>query len=290
MCSVHSALTGEVLAVVDEYEGKTAKEMKQSLADQIGVPRFRQRFLSDEFHEISNDQVFTSEDVKVQLTLLQFCEAEVEEDRKLISASRHNDLVALEDLLSRPRNPNVADTDGRSPLHYGAQNGHVEVMRLLLEAGATRDARDTKTQRATPLMLAAASGHTDSVDLLLQAGAQTDLATLADGTTPLWIAAKRGHEEVVRLLLDAGADIDKPKADTGTTPLFMAAQNGHVPALKVLLDGRADIDRARTDTGDTPLRIAAQKGNAAVLQLLLSGRQMLTKLRLKLTTERARCG
>ena len=48
--SVHSALTGEPLVVVHEYEGNTGKEVKQSVATLIGVPRFRQRLLSEEFH------------------------------------------------------------------------------------------------------------------------------------------------------------------------------------------------------------------------------------------------
>ena len=86
--------------------------MKQSLAAQVGVPRFRQRFLSEEFHAIPNDQVFTFEDVKVQLALLEFCEPEFKEDRKLLSASIDNDCVALEELLQQPRNPNVTDVDG----------------------------------------------------------------------------------------------------------------------------------------------------------------------------------
>ena len=43
MCSVYSAVSGEALAVVDDYEGKTAKEVKRSVAAQVGVSRFRQR-------------------------------------------------------------------------------------------------------------------------------------------------------------------------------------------------------------------------------------------------------
>ena len=41
-CFVHSALTGDLLVVVHEYEGKTALEVKQSMAAQIGVSRFDQ--------------------------------------------------------------------------------------------------------------------------------------------------------------------------------------------------------------------------------------------------------
>lgn len=48
MCSVYSALSGEVVLLLDDYEGKTAKEMKRFVASQIGVSRFRLRFLLED--------------------------------------------------------------------------------------------------------------------------------------------------------------------------------------------------------------------------------------------------
>ena len=64
--SMHSAVSGELLAPVDEYETKTAKEVKQALAAQTGVPRFRQRLSTEEFHEVRNDEVLTAEYVKIR--------------------------------------------------------------------------------------------------------------------------------------------------------------------------------------------------------------------------------
>lgn len=75
MCSVYSAVSGEVLAVVDKYEGKTAKAIKQSVAAQMGVTRFRQRFFLEDGCGIEDDEVLTSEPVKIQLVLLDFLPA-----------------------------------------------------------------------------------------------------------------------------------------------------------------------------------------------------------------------
>ena len=87
MCSVYSAVSGEALAVVDDYEGKTAKEVKRSLAAQVGVSRFRQRLWTEDWsHEIQDDEVFTSDLVKVQLVVLDFLPPEAEEDRRMIAA------------------------------------------------------------------------------------------------------------------------------------------------------------------------------------------------------------
>lgn len=123
----------------------TTPVLAESVAAQIGVPRFRQRFLSEDgFQEISDDEVFTQR-VKVQLLLLELCLPESREYEQMISACRDNDSMVLEELLQRPRNPNFT-ADGITLLHHAAANGHIEPTRLLLEAGAFKDAPDTGDQ------------------------------------------------------------------------------------------------------------------------------------------------
>ena len=71
---VCSAVSGETLAFfdVDAFQGKSAKAVKQSLAVQIGVPRFRQRlFREDSSDQIPDEEVFISTSVKVQLVLVE---------------------------------------------------------------------------------------------------------------------------------------------------------------------------------------------------------------------------
>lgn len=55
-------------------------------------------------------------------------------------------IFGLERLLQHPRNPNVRDTAGDTPLHHAAEEGHVESMLLLLEVGAERDVQDTTAE------------------------------------------------------------------------------------------------------------------------------------------------
>eukprot|EP00435_Cladocopium_sp_Y103_P066776 s166_g29.t1 len=270
MCSVYSALSSERVAVVDDYEGKTAKEMKQSLAAQIGISRFRQKLWCEDWsHEIQDDETVASEVSKVRLIVLDFWPPEIEEDQKMIAASMDNDVFALEKLLQHPRNPNVRDADGDTPLHHAAEEGHVEPMRLLLEAGAETDVRDTTAEGWTPLLLAALMGNVDSVSLLLETGSDTGLAMVDRGAAPLHLAAQNGHFEVVALLIAAGADRNQASSDIGATALFIAAQIGQVEVVRLLIEAEVDMDTATTDTGTTPLFTAAEQGHVEVVCLLL---------------------
>ena len=72
-----------------------------------------------------------------------------------------------------------------------------------------------------PLHAAARNGHLNPVKLLLEAGAETDPQTEADRITPLHFASAGGHMDVVQFLVDAGADKEKA-SDRGLTPLLLA--------------------------------------------------------------------
>ena len=133
--------SGERFTVLeDDLQGQTAKAVKKALAAKVGISRFKQRCLvEDGSREIQDDEVLGPAPLKIQLVVLEFWPPDDEETDKMISASRDNDLVALEELLRRPRNPNVANKYGETPMFRAAEQGHVQLMEVLLEAGAKTD-------------------------------------------------------------------------------------------------------------------------------------------------------
>ncbi len=92
---------------------------------------------------------------------------------------------------------------GLTPLIIAAKNGKDEVVRLLLEAGAEKEAKSNGG--FTPLSAAAYHGHDAVVRLLLEAGADKE-ATDEWGQTPIIWAYRFGREAVVQLLLEAGSE------------------------------------------------------------------------------------
>ena len=103
--------------------------------------------------------------------------------------------------------------DGATALMVASANGHLEVARLLCEAGADKD--KAMQDGATALILASANGHLEVARLLCEAGADKDKA-MQDGATALILASANGHLEVARLLCEAGADKDKARQDGAT--------------------------------------------------------------------------
>ena len=95
------------------------------------------------------------------------------------------------------------DEYGRTALIYASYNGNESCVRLLLEAGADKEAR-AKTG-STALMIASTEGHESCVRVLLASGADKD-AVKNGGATALTLASERGHDSIVQVLVEAGAD------------------------------------------------------------------------------------
>ncbi|XP_014668471.1 PREDICTED: KN motif and ankyrin repeat domain-containing protein 1-like [Priapulus caudatus] len=78
----------------------------------------------------------------------------------------------------------------------------------------------------TALMLAVSHGRLDLVRMLLEAGAEVNIKDV-DGSTALMCASEHGHMEIVKLLL-AHPDCDPSCSDNdGSSALSIAVANGH---------------------------------------------------------------
>jgi ankyrin repeat protein len=89
---------------------------------------------------------------------------------------------------------------GWAPLHYAATNGHVAIMKQLLDNHAFIDAQSPNG--TTPLMMAAMYGSTAAVQLLLDEGADTQMKN-EQGLTAIDFALRGNRSEAARLLSTA---------------------------------------------------------------------------------------
>ncbi|OWR41866.1 E3 ubiquitin-protein ligase mind-bomb, partial [Danaus plexippus plexippus] len=122
-------------------------------------------------------------------------------NEELVKAATNGDAARCAEILART-DGGQADVNGvyggHTALLAAAQNGHVEVLRVLLEAGAEADAEDRDGDRAAHH--AAFGDESAALRALAAAGADLN-ARNRRRQTPLHIAVNKGHLAVVRTLL-----------------------------------------------------------------------------------------
>ena len=137
--------------------------------------------------------------------------------------------------MSRGNNPNQVEEDSqRTGLQWAAINGNLQIVAILLKAGAKIDARDNLGN--TPLIYAADHDHLELAKLLLDVGAAIDSQD-KNGMTPLMLGARNGQIEIVRTLLARGANPNKSDF-TGRDAVGWALDS-HRPAMHRHHQGRA---------------------------------------------------
>jgi len=113
--------------------------------------------------------------------------------------------------------------DGHTALLVASRDGHTEIARLLLDAGAGVNATEP-TFGAVPLHKAVYNGHVALTALIAaRPGVDLDFQGATNGYTPLHDALWHGYDECAGILLDQGARLDLRGHD-GKTPLDLATE------------------------------------------------------------------
>lgn len=156
-------------------------------------------------------------------------------------AAMRGDLEAVRTLLERGGDPNAAQGDGMTGLHWAAEQGSEELARVLVDAGATLEPR-TRLGAYTPLHLAARGGHLGVVRVLLEGGASPAAPTTTGAVTPLHFGATAADPAIVAALLQHGADPNVREARWGQTPLMFAAATGRAASARALIEHGAALE------------------------------------------------
>jgi ankyrin repeat protein len=155
---------------------------------------------------------------------------------------------------------------GDTALGLAAYNDHLEVVRVLVGAGAEVDRPNRRGN--TPLMWAAVSDSDTVVSFLITARALVD-RTNGAGDTALTLAAEHGNFETALVLVRNNADVNHQNL-VGLTPLMrVAASSGHVNIIHILLQFKAD-PHLFNSKGGTALSKSCDNNQMEVLTHLIT--------------------
>lgn len=182
-------------------------------------------------------------------------------------ACEEGQLEIVKALLDAGAQVDPRDHKGRTPLFIAADKGYTKIVQLLIEHEACIDARSIFD--VTPLHAASWAGHLDTINLLITKGANIHAECSYDSLPFLYSATYYGYLDIVKAFVQKGANSNITDPVTGSTLLHLVAYHDYADEelIKMLLERSANIN-AKDKSGMTPLFIAVYKKHKEVAALL----------------------
>ena len=210
---------------------------------------------------------------------------------ELLEAAANGRSIRAKCLIKNGANVNFI-LKSKSSLHWASYNGHIEVVKFLLEDGAKVDLPESNENNQTSLHLSSIRGHADISEYLINHGAKID-AKDSYGWTPMHFAAAKDsahcdpteqfippengkviqwasndeHDKIIELLIKHGADIDIRNND-GLSPLYLAFLFDEFDTAALLMEKGANVALTENLTKRNFWHLACIKGHINVVQHL----------------------
>ena len=156
--------------------------------------------------------------------------------------------------------------DGKTPIHYAAWKGHLELYKYLTSKMSEKNPRDQYGK--TPLHLAAQAGHLVVCIYILARNIQWQEILPIDnnGNSPFHEAARSGHLDVCEFFMET-FDVKDVRNNNGNTPLHLAAWYGNYEVCEFILKNTKCINPLNYFS-ETPLDNARLNNKLSIVALI----------------------
>ncbi|XP_076463141.1 uncharacterized protein LOC143295368 [Babylonia areolata] len=235
--------------LVKDLSNHKFKPLTRDLKLNLPVPTFRKEDAKTRLEQIK---------LRLRLSLCYLGDADLPLPAAFITVDITEDSLTLQTpskswyLLLRllsDKQPEEKDEKGNTVLHLAAQSGQHDVIKMVIQSGASLIAKNKKGM--TPHQLAWITRHQvekESADLE-SCGKKGDLHA----------ACQQGDRNLVKVLLCQGASLTD-RDPRGNTALHVACREGHSELVALLLELKADVNACNTDNL-TPLQEAVTMGH-----------------------------
>ena len=183
---------------------------------------------------------------------------------ELLNAIANNNLAKIIALIQHFACVDQVDMaqDALTPLMLAIDRNYQDIVKFLIDAGAGLYL--STYVEDSPLGLAVTKGNLEIVLLLLQAGANADVGGLCN---PIVYAVQQERIDLIKILIEYGANVDGCSA-SGVTALMVAAITGNIKIVEMLLEEGANPD-VLDEYGEIALDKAAYYGNEEIFNYLI---------------------
>ena len=168
--------------------------------------------------------------------------AEGEATWNTLTAAADGDVAALRELLARNPRLSRAEYWYTPAIHFAVREGHVEAVRLLLDAGA--DPESNGLYDGSLIAMARDRGHASIVRVLEESRDRRGRVVARTDDDPIHVAITRDNIDAVRVLLDADPALVNVGNSSGASPLQRAVGRGMFNLVVLLLNRGASVHTA----------------------------------------------
>ncbi|XP_050210414.1 potassium channel AKT2/3 [Mercurialis annua] len=161
-------------------------------------------------------------------------------DFNLLTVASTGNAAFLEELLKAKLDPDIGDSEGRTPLHIAASKGHEDCVLSLLKHGCNIHLRDLNGN--TALWEALSSNQQSVFRILYHFASISDPHAAGD---LLCTAAKRNDLTMMKQLLKHGLNVDS-KDRQGKTAIQIAMAENYIEMVELLVMNGADVISTNT--------------------------------------------